>query len=239
MLLIEPTEHLTGIRITGDYWDIDELLSAINEIMGDEKRYYDYQGARNRILAVCLELKNAIRGERNIEFVSNGIHKGIKHEQQLLAPEKNVYFSTEILLPEIIFTAIALNDFVRLHQELVDNTDWNIHVSIIRHFQALLADRLQELMTQEHYIVFLQMLHAKQPAYFRYATQYVDVLNLEYLALSPEEREESVAAFALRLLMEDDNYNLLKTELIEAASITKSELHELDITLKYPKEIIW
>ncbi|WP_332649108.1 DUF6904 family protein [Lysinibacillus sp. 54212] len=239
MLTVEPTELLTGARISGDYWDIDELLTAIYQVTGDENRYYDFQGARNRILGVCLELRHAMKGERNVEFITNGIHKGLEIEKKIIAPQKNVYFSVEVLLPELIFTAIALNDFIRLHQEMIDNSDWNISIAVIRRFQALIADSLKELIDEEHYNVFIQMLHSKQPAYFRYATQYVDVLNLEYLALSKEERESHIAAFAIRLLIEDENYAALKDQLLSAAKVTKNSLHELEITLKYPETIDW
>ena len=239
MLTIQPTKHLTGVTISGDYWDIDELLTAIYSVCGDEKRYYDFQGSRRRILAVCLKLRNAIRAQHNIEFVPNGIHKGVKHSQKLLVPEKNIYFSVEVLMPEIIFTTIALNDFIQLHQEIIDASDWNIHVATLRHFQGIIGEMLKEFIVEEHFTVFMQMLHTKHPTYYRYATQYVDVLNLEYIALSKEERAEAVAAFALRLLMKDEDYNELHEQLMAVASQTKISLHEMDLSLKYPEEIFW
>ena len=239
MLMIHPTEMLTGFRISGDYWDIDSLLEAIYEVTGDENRYFDFQGARNRILHVCLELRKATKGEHNIEFVTNGIHKGLEKEKEVLAPKKNVYFSVEILMPELIFTAIALNDFIHLHREMVDPSIWNIHVATIRKFQATVAAALEELLEEEHYNVFIQMLHAKQPCYFRYATQYVDILNIEYLHLPFEERKSTISAYALRLLMEDDSYIALKEQLMTTASKTKHAVHELNLTIKYPETIVW
>jgi hypothetical protein len=239
MLTIQPTEMLTGFRISGDYWDIDSLLAAIYEVTGDENRYFDFQGARNRILHVCLELRKATKGEHNIEFVTNGVHKGLEKEKKILAPKKNVYFSVEILIPELIFTAIALNDFIRLHQEMIDPSMWNIHVATVRNFQATMAAALEELLEEEHYTVFLQMLHAKQPFYFRYAAQYVDVLNIEYLHLSFEERKSHISAYALRLLMEDDSYISLKEQLMTTANVTKNAVHELSLSIKYPETIVW
>lgn len=239
MLTIQTTENLTGVRISGDYWDLDSLLVSIYEVIGDEKRYYDFQGARSRILRVCLELRNAIRGERNIEFVTNRMHKGIKQDKQMLAPDRNVYFSVEILLPEIIFSAIALNDFILLHQETLDDSDWNVHVATIRQFQALISESIKHLIPEEQFLVFLVMLHTKKRAYFRYATQYVDVLNLEYLKIPIEERKNALPIFALRLLSEDDRYKALKDELLGVTNVTKKELHELELTIKYPEEIEW
>lgn len=239
MLSIENTEQLTGARISGDYWDLDELLTSIYEVIGDENRYYDYQGARDRILGVCYEIRNAKQGSRNIEFVANGIHKGIKKEKDILAPEKNVYFSVEILWPELIFTAIALNDFIRLHNEFIDQSIWNIHISVIRKFQSIVASALEELLTEEHFSVFMQLLHSKSPVYFRYASQYVDILNLEYINLSKEERQANLGAFAIRLMVEDDEYVALKQQILQAASVTKNEIHELPLSINYPENIEW
>lgn len=239
MLTIQPTESFTGVKISGDYWDIDELITSIYAVCGDENRYFDYQGARQRLIATCLKLRNAIRAEHHIEFVSNGIHKGVKHSKKVLAPEKNVYFAVDILMPEIFFTALALNDFIDLHQEMIDPSKWNIHVATIRHFQGIVDEFFKSFVAEEHYNVFIQMLHSKQPLFFRYATQYIDVLNLEYLALSIEDRQQALAAFALRLFIEDDGYNALHEQLMSVAAETKFSLHELDIKLKYPDEIEW
>ena len=142
-------------------------------------------------------------------------------------------------MPELIFTAIALNDFIRLHQEMIDSSMWNIHVATVRRFQAVAAAALEELLEEEHYTVVLQMLHAKQPFYFRYVTQYVDILNMEYLHLSFEERKRQLSAYALRLLMEDDRYIALKEQVMTAASVTKHAVHELTIPIKYPETIDW
>lgn len=83
------------------------------------------------------------------------------------------------------------------------------------------------------------MLHTKQPAFFRYATQYVDILNTEYLQLSRDERKEHLVAYAIRLLIEDESYTILKEQLLEVAKTSKHEIHELEITVKYPELIDW
>ena len=239
MLTIQTTEQLTGVMISGDYWDLIGLIDAISEVVGDEKRYFDFQASRNRILLFLIELRKAKSAEKNIDFVANGLNKGIKHERNVVAPEKNVYYSVEILLPEIIFTAIALNDFVHLHQETIDDSDWNIEIATIRYFQSLIANVLEQFMNKEQYMMFLVLLHTKRPAFFRYATQYVDVLNLEYLKLSVEERKEALPSFAVRYLTEDEHYNVLKEELMAISSLQKKELHEYGLTLKYPEKIEW
>ena len=98
---------------------------------------------------------------------------------------------------------------------------------------------LEEVLEEEHFSVFMQLLCSKSPVYFRYAAQYVDILNLEYIQLSKKEREENLGAFAIRLMVEDEDYRALKNEILGAASITKNEIHEFPIDIKYPEEIEW
>ena len=72
------------------------------------------------------------QGEYNVEFVANGVHRGIEKKQDTLAPEKNVYFSVEILWPELIFMTIALNDFIELYNEFIDHFSVERDIATIR-----------------------------------------------------------------------------------------------------------
>lgn len=239
MLTIQSTELLTGVRISGDYWDLEELFASLHQLVGDENRYYDYQGARLRILNICHDIRQAIHGERNIELVANGLNKAIKKEQQFIAPDKNIYYSFEVMWPEILFIAIALNDFIKLHEERFDNTGWNIHISVGHRFQAKIVHCLKELLANEHYYAFWELMQTKKPTVFRYAVQYVDILNLQYLKLSKDERKENLAGFLFKLILEDEEYMEIRKQLLETANITKNALHELEFEISYPETIEW
>ncbi|XRD25086.1 hypothetical protein AABM34_24385 [Lysinibacillus fusiformis] len=143
------------------------------------------------------------------------------------------------MVPEIIFSAIALNDFIDLHLTLNNASIWNHEIATIRKFQAAIADCLEQEVNEEDYGVFLTMLQAKSPLTFLFATQYVDVLNLAYIQLNKEERKAQLGAFALRLLVEDHEYVALKSHLMEAAIATKQPLHAIQMQLSYPEEILW
>ncbi|WP_418301855.1 DUF6904 family protein [Lysinibacillus fusiformis] len=197
MISIQSTEQLTGVQICGDFWDFDELINAIYKVTGDANKYYDYQGPRLRILSVCYKLRHAMLGEHQLEFVSNGVNKNTLTQHELIFPNKNIYFATDILWPEIIFSAIALNDFIELHLTLNNASIWNYEIATIRKFQAAIADCLEQ------------------------------------------EVKEELAAFALRLLVEDHEYVALKSHLMDAAIATKQPLHAIQMQLSYPEEIIW
>lgn len=239
MLAIQPTENFTGVKISGDYWDLDAVSGAISALIGEKGKYYDYQGAHGRLLNVYHLFRRAMKGDKYIELVSNGANKQIFKEHNIIATEKNVYFSFNIFLPELLFTTFALNDFIRLHMTEVDGLPWNMHVTTARQFQAIVLEFLQEYVSEEFYLQFLQILATKNPLYYRYASQYVDVLNIEFLNLSAEERENSIALMAARLVEEDEGYETLKEQLLSISSTSKTNLHELPLNIDYPKDIEW
>lgn len=241
MLTIKPTENLTGLTVSGDYWDLDDIIHAIYEVSGEEKRYFHYEGIRQRLLTVCLKMRQASKGEHHIELMANGINKEARKKMNAIIPERNIYYAVNFLLPELIFAALALNDFVSLYKQTLNNSEWSIAVTSVRKFQALVADAIASFMSKEHYLVFLTTLHTKSPLFHQYATQYVDMLNLEYLSLSKEERAEHITSFALRFLTEDETYKVLVQQLLGVTSISKQSLHEVELTIKYPEDdsIVW
>lgn len=239
MLTIQPTELLAGVEISGDYWDFDALIEAISALVGDQNRYYDFAGSRQRLLSTCAKLRQASRGEQEIELVANGIHRGITKKRKQIYVEKNVYFSFKLFMPELLFTALALNDFIALYKETVDDSEWSLPVTSARLFQAKVATCVEPFMSEEHFIIFLATLHTKSPLFFRYAPQYVDMLNIEYLALSKDEREQQLTAYALRLLTADDTYEALTQQLLSVTSYSKQALHEISLAFKYPEMIYW
>jgi hypothetical protein len=241
MLTIQPTENLTGLTVSGDYWDIDDVIQAIHEIVGEEKHYFHYEGARKRVLKVCAKMRQATKGEHDIQYIANGINKAAIKKMQTIIPERSVYYAVNIILPELIFTALALNDFIELYKETVDDSEWSLVTTSVRKFQALISDAIMPFMTEEHYLLFLTTLHTKSPLFHQYATQYVDILNIEYLALSKEERADHVTSFALRLLAEDEAYKVLINQLLEVTRVSKQSLYEVKLTLKYPEDeaILW
>lgn len=241
MLTIKPTENLTGLTVSGDYWDLDDIIHAIYEVIGEEKRYFHYEGIRQRLLSFCLKMRQASKGEHQIDFVPNGMNKETKKKMNAIIPERNIYYGVNFLLPELVFAALALNDFISLYKQTINNSEWSIAVTSVRKFQALVADAIASFMTKEHYVAFLTRLHTKSPLFHQYATQYVDILNLEYLSLSKEERAAHITSFAFRFLTEDETYKVLIQQLLGVTSISKQSFHEVELTFKYPEEdtIIW
>lgn len=239
MISIKSTENLTGARISGDFWDFEELVHAIHHITTLGELQCSYEGARIRILSVSYDIRLAAQGKHNIEFVMNGMHKDIIKSQNVIVPEQNVYLSVEILWPELLFATIALNKFSRLQQDHNNCHEWNLHMTTIRKFQANIIDCLKDSMNPNDFKLFINMLQVHQTSIADYAVQYIDLLNLKFIEMTPEERQMNLLSFAYKIAYEDTEYLILKKQLLETANITKSPIHKMKLPLKYPKEIEW
>ncbi|WKA54327.1 DUF6904 family protein [Planococcus shixiaomingii] len=238
MLTITNTPNSTGVKISGDYFDLDGLNQAIYQIIGDEEKYYDYAGARMRILGISFEIRHAAQGDRNIEKVFNGLHDHVKKQHGFIAPDKNIYFSVEILWPEILFTALALKDYVRLHRKESKNPEWDIHLHTVSHFQALVLDCLHGQVQEEEFQTILKAFSNTLPVE-DYAIQYIDFLNLKYIGMTKAQREKTLPIVAVKIAMQDQDYLSFRQEVLAAANPAKKSIHEISIQAEYPETIMW
>ena len=54
-------------------------------------------------------------GDREIEFVDNGMDNEKKIRMSIITSDKNLYLKINVLWPEMLFVIMALNDFVQLY----------------------------------------------------------------------------------------------------------------------------
>jgi hypothetical protein len=239
MLSITHTENFTGALISGDYWDLDEINQAIYTVIGDENKYYDWEGSRKRLLGVLIEIKNASKANRHVKFVGNGLNKETMKHNEIVGSEKNIYYSVEVLWPELIFTVIALNDFIRLYSKKHTYSALDVHVTAIRKFQSVVGEVLQSVMSKEQHDRFMNLLSENQTNVQEYAIQFIDVLNLNYINSTKEQREKNLGMIALKLAVQDNDYHVFRNQVLKSANETKSDIHDLSITKDYPEEIEW
>lgn len=115
MIFAKNTTNNTGIAIYGDFMDFENLYEALHNVVGDEDELVGYYSARIRVLGVCYDIRHALMGDREYEFVDNGLDEDKKRRMEVLAPDKNMYLKIYVLWPEMLFVMIALDDFLELY----------------------------------------------------------------------------------------------------------------------------
>ncbi|MCZ8533640.1 DUF6904 family protein [Psychrobacillus psychrodurans] len=239
MLALKNTENLTGALISGDYWDLDELCTALHRLTGKESRYLDWQGARMRLLSIMHDIRNAYQGNSNVESVGNGLKKDTMKNHDFIASQNNIYFSTEILWPELIFTLVAINDFINLHKKYEQATDLEIHIVNARKFQALIAEGLRENMSEESYTFIMQQVLSSNVNAEEYASQYIDLLNISYIDMSRDRRIQSFESIVHNIVVQSKDYSSFKKKILTETNKTKSTIHDFRMNVEYPEYIEW
>jgi hypothetical protein len=93
MLKAVHTTNMAGIRTIGDYNDFEQLYEAIHQILPEEGEDMEVEGSRLRVLGFCYDLRHALMGDRDFEYVDNGLNDHIMQKLGIVGPKKNLYLS--------------------------------------------------------------------------------------------------------------------------------------------------
>lgn len=251
MIIAQNTPNNTGVAILGDYTDFENLYEALHTVVGNEDEFVECDAARIRVLGVCYDIRHAMMGHREIEFVDNGLDEEKKRNLSVLAPDKNVYLKIYVLWPEMLFVTMALNEFLKLYaQKLVkkkycDNlftenkVIWDKHIAQVRMLQAAVADCLKQTVSENAYARILNTLNGRFVFVDKYITQYLDILNERFIKMNKEKRLKNLSTIAKRIAERDHEYRDLEDQLMEDAKKYNCSVDDLRLELDFPEDVEW
>ncbi|MHA6482843.1 DUF6904 family protein [Paenibacillus sp. strain BS8-2] len=227
MITVKSTEQHTGAVIEGDIRDMQALYDALHEVVGEEGDYESYTGARLRVLGVCYDIRHALMGNREISLVENGIDREMMKRLNVITSDHNLYFNVRVLWPELLFVQMALNEFVLLHTAKLTkkhyrgvmhkNAIWDTSIAAVRQFQATVLKGIESLVTPAVYTRITGYMVNDFTRCDRYTTQYVDVLNVEWIDTSPDKRLKLLSTMAKRLSDKGEAYKKLRVQVQASA----------------------
>lgn len=251
MLLTRNTPKNTGIAIYGDYMDFENIHDALHNVVGDEGEFSGYDSSQLRVLGLCYDIRHALMGNREFEFIDNGLDEDKKRRMEILASDKNLYLKINILWPEMLFVMIALNDFLRLYakkmgkirysSELFTHPKlcWDKNIAQVRQLQVAVAESLQEILTEATYTRLLNVMNDDYVSTHMYVTQYIDYLNDKFIKMKKEKRLKSILKFAKGICQQDDEYEDIRVFLEQEAKNRNCHVDALRLAIEYPDDIQW
>ncbi|MGG3470968.1 hypothetical protein ABES02_26245 [Neobacillus pocheonensis] len=249
MIYLKNTPNYTGVTFFGDNMDFDELYEALHTIVGEEGDLPSYEGARLRVLAVCYDLRHSLMGNREVEFVGNGLHQDMMKHLSIVTNDQNVYFAFNVLWPELLFVTMALNDFVRLYAKkqaknsynpvLEYRNIWDPAIAQVRLFQAAIAKCIKETISEASFSRTMKLMNKDYTWCANYATQYLDELNCDFIAMDKEKRLKNITIMAKRIAEEGRDYQEVKTAVLEAARKYNCSITNIKSIVEYPEDIEW
>lgn len=250
VIYVTNTPNNAGVAIYGDCLDFETLYDSLHTVVGEEDEYVRYQAVRIRVLGVCYDLRHALMGQREIEFVDNGMDKDKMKNMGIIAHDKNIYLKINVLWPELLFVTIALNDFVRLHaqkkaknsyQVMLDKRNiWDGSIAQVRLFQAAIAKCIKETVSPASFSRMMNLLNHDYTWTDGYITQYLDVLNIKFINMEKEKRLKSIPPIAKRLNEPDKEYREIESVVLEGAREFSRPAGDIRLEgIEYPEEIDW
>lgn len=255
MLQIEPTKHLLGITVQGDFNDFREIVDSIYNVVGLDYDARDmYYGVKNRLLGVCYEIRHAYQGDRGIFLIDNFMNDETMKWHGLITPKKNVYYSAEILFPEAIFIAASVpkiyftaEKYYGSRAKKTENFIRPIPFSDMMRDVAnldVLCSRiwmaLGKVIGETELEKIIRSCRSEHESYREYATHYIDKCNIELCKTAEEKRKEKIKNIAKRIVKKPDAYYSMEADLKYWAKHYKTSIYEIqDPDLKYPEDIEW
>ncbi|GEL77053.1 DUF6904 family protein [Tenuibacillus multivorans] len=238
MISTQNTPNLTGVTISGDYLDFQQLYDSLHDILPMEGEDTMHEEARMRVLSFCYDLRHALMGHREFTYVENGLNDDKMHLIGAVGSTKNIYFAFNTLYPELLFVMMALNYYTENAKYKGRQPGINPSVVVVKNLQTSVLTCLDETLSPQKFLNTIRSIN--QPKNLsNYVTQYVDLLNLRYLDWDKEKREKNISIIAKRLSEQGDEYQEVKNEVHEAASEYNCRPDQIRLEQDYPDEIDW
>lgn len=239
MLIAEPTPNLTGVLLIGDTEDFEDLYEAIHKILAEENIPKEYFNVRIRLLSLCYDLRHARMGNRNAFFKSHGLTVEQMAYLSLVGPNQNLYLSFETLWPELLFEVFALEDFIQIYTKKNKPHNWDATIITVRKFQSIIGKLLEELLTPRQFSTIKKAMSSRSLHFKDFFTQYVDILNNDWIKMDKQLRMKYLSIFAKRLTQPNTEYESVKKDILQAAKEHNCHPSEIEFSVEYPEQIEW
>ncbi|MCM3744072.1 hypothetical protein M3193_07940 [Sporosarcina luteola] len=239
MIWLEHTPNYAGVCLSGDRNDLASLTESINLVVGEEGEYPGYELVRLRVLHLCNELNQAVKGQKEATLLPIGPERMSMNSLAINSTENNVYFRIRILWPELLFLGFVLNDFIELSAKNRQHF-WDPTPAKIRLFQSVIGEFLENTVGESKFRLLRSSLTPNYIGYYQnFFTQYIDYLNTEFLKLDKAKRLDNVSIVAKRVANKDAKYMKIKMEIEKLAIPEADSADHVEDTSGYPENVLW
>jgi len=250
MIQVKNTPNYAGVAINGDFYDFEALYESFHTIVGEEWEWEEYEGVRLRVLGICYDIRHALMGHREVAFVENGLDEYKMKQLSVIANDKNIYLTFNVLWPEALFVLMALNDFIKVYARkqakdkyyaLIDYRNiWDPSIAMVRSFQAAIANCMKETIPETSINRVFKLMYHDYSWADNYATQYLDELNCRFIEMEAEKRIKNITIMAKRIAEKGREYQAVNEAVLKAAREYNCHMTEIRMSSPgYPEFIEW
>lgn len=241
MLKVELTENYAGIKVWGDYNDLDFLYDSINYLVHGEPSNEGEYLIQNHIYAFLYDLRHAYQGSREINIIDNSLNDFTRANFKLKkkdVTDKNVYFGFNYLIPDALLDIMIIK-FLMCKVPKKENDIFNPYINMVNFFYALVLNSLDKMLTVIKFNKVKKGLIDSILTANAYLPQWYEMVTCDYIRMSKEKRKKEFMHIA------DAIYNFyLYEDYIIMVNRFRKMCNEKNCSLdnfhyEYPEEIIW
>ena len=214
MLQVEMTPNLLGFTVKGDHSDLDALYDAVWDLVGsgevDPADISDGLGImKERLLALCYDLRHASRGDRGVELVDSGMGEWAAQASGVPLQESNVAYSFQVAYPEAVYDVMVLGCLVRRRTSaLAKKTPYRRRADDLGYamtdpsaceamrFASLVLEAIGRQATPGRFARIREYASEGALGIQLMYTQWLDVITADYAGMSRKRRLESMSTVA-------------------------------------------
>ena len=188
---------------------------------------------------MCYDIRHALMGDREIEFVDNGMDAEKMKRMSTITHNKNIYLNINVLWPEMLFVTMALNDFLKVHRKKCKHSEWDRPTAAVRKLQAAVSECLKQTVSDASYKRMLNNMTSSYTWFDGYTAQYLDILNCRFLDMDTDKRLKNISTMAKRLAEQGDEYRSVRRDVLAFAKQNNCEVDNIRPNVDYPDDIEW
>ena len=242
MLKVELTENYAGVKISGDYNDLDNLYDSIHYFIKEEPNSLGEYIMQNHIYGFLYDVRHAYQGDREAILVDNYLQDDKRKWLEIRkkdVTEHNMYFCFNYLLPDIFLDMILIKFFMRNIDKKVNDV-YNPYINMVNYFYSLVLHSLEKLLTEIKFNKVKKGLLESVVTDSIFIPQWFEIISIDYSKMTKKQREKEFMHIMDAIYNYGDYEDYLKMKidmgkLCKEKNCSLDDLHYED----YPEEIEW
>ena len=192
MLKVELTKNYAGVKISGDYNDLDHLYDSINYLIhGDPISIGEYT-MQNHLYGFLYDVRHAYQGDREVELIDNCLDE-YKREffdvNKKEVTDKNVCFSFNYLLPDLLLDMVLIKYFINRVPKK-ENDIYNPHINMVNYFYSIVLYSLSEMLTEIKFNKVKKGLLESVVSDSIFFPQWFELISVDYAKMTKTKRQK-------------------------------------------------
>ena len=242
MLKVELTKNYAGVKISGDFYDLDYLYDAILYFIKEDSSNLGEYMMQNHLYAFLYDLRHAYQGDREALLLDNCLQESKRSWLNIKkkdATQNNVYYSFNYLLPDIILDIILMKHFI-MKLDKKENNTYNPNLNMVNYFYSIALHSLEEYLTP---IRFNKVKRGIMESYIietLFIPQWFEIISADYAKMSKKEREKEIMHIMDEVYnyLDYEEYMKIKKDLEKLCEEENSNIDNFHYE-NYPEEIDW